>query len=154
MLKAVLETTFLHFNRAKSYYQELCNQAISADIYQNPELVKTIDAFILRFIKLQDFMGDKLFKEILRNVGEYKDSMSLIDCLDKLEKLEIINSAGQWLQYRTLRNNLTHEYPDNQTAIIEGIQLALIYFAEISLLLEHIVNYIHTKNLIAHSDQP
>ncbi|MCK5871125.1 MAG: hypothetical protein KAG45_10945, partial [Methyloprofundus sp.] len=44
---------------------------------------------------------------------QYKDSMALIDCLDKLEKLEIITQADQWMNYRTIRNKLTHEYSTN-----------------------------------------
>ncbi len=71
---------------------------IDKSIYDDKEKIKTIDAFIFRFIKLQDFMGDKLFKEVLKSVGDYKDNMSLIDILDKLEKLEIINDCGSMAQ--------------------------------------------------------
>ena len=73
--------------------------------------------------------------------------MSLIDILDKLEKLEIIKDADHWINYRAIRNKLTHEYPDNQEEVIEGINLAIIYFEEISQVLNNIMNYIEEKKL-------
>lgn len=148
MLNEAIETAYLHYNRAKENYDELCNWSISLDIYNNKEQIKTIDAFLFRFIKLQDFMGDKLFKELLKKVGEYKDNMSLIDVLDKLEKLEIIEEADRWIDFRTVRNNITHEYPTNEEDIIEGIKLSLDYFKEIEKILKGISRYIKKKKLI------
>jgi len=92
MLKETIETTYLHFNRAKDNYEEILNYQLDIEIYENKETIKTIDAFIFRFIKLQDFMGDKLFKELLKKIGEYKDNMALIDILDKLEKLAVVKN--------------------------------------------------------------
>ena len=93
-------------------------------------------------------MSDKLFKEVLIAVGEYKDNMALIDCLDKLEKLEVIKNADQWMNYRLIRNKLTHEYSTNQEEMIAGIQLAMTYFKEIKALLDNINKYVQEKNII------
>ena len=90
MLKEAIDTAYLHFNRAKDNYDEIVQSPIDLSIYKNKERIKTIDAFIFRFIKLQDFMGDKLFKALIKRLGEFQDNMSLIDVLDKLEKLELI----------------------------------------------------------------
>jgi len=147
MLKESLETSYLHLNRADDNYQEMLGIAIDASLYEDKEKIKTIDAFIFRFIKLQDFMGDKLFKTLLKSVGEYKDNMALIDCLDKLEKLEIIKTADQWMNYRLVRNKLTHEYSTNQQEMLAGIQLAMLYFEEIKHILETINSYVQEKNL-------
>lgn len=147
MLKETIQTTLVHFNRAKDNVEDIKKFPVNITIYEDKEKIKTIDAFIFRFIKLQDFMGDKLFKDILKIVGEYKDNMSLIDILDKLEKLEIIKDADHWINYRAIRNKLTHEYPDNQEEVIEGINLAIIYFEEISQVLNNIMNYIEEKKL-------
>ena len=147
MLKESLETSYLHLNRADDNYQEMLGIAIDASLYEDKEKIKTIDAFIFRFIKLQDFMGDKLFKTLLKSVGEYKDNMALIDCLDKLEKLEIIKTADQWMNYRLVRNKLTHEYSTNQQEMLAGIQLAMLYFEEIKHILETINSYVQKKNL-------
>jgi len=125
MLREAIDTAYLHFNRAKDNYDEIIKRPIDLNIYKDKERIKTIDAFIFRFIKLQDFMGDKFFRAILESVGEYKDNMSLIDVLDKMEKLGMITNADKWIEFRVARNKLTHEYPDNQEDIIEGVELAI-----------------------------
>lgn len=148
MLKESVETSRLHYNRAKDNYNEIVLFPIDATLYDDKEKIKTIDAFIFRFIKLQDFMGDKLFKELLKRVGEYKESMSLLDVLDKLEKLEIIDDSDKWIDFRVLRNKLTHEYPDNQDDVLEGIKLAIEQFAEMKTILNSILKYIDMKGLV------
>ncbi len=148
MLKETIETTSLHFNRANDNYIEILTYEIDISIYEDKEKIKTIDAFIFRFIKLQDFMGDKLFKDLLKEIGEYKDNMALIDVLDKLEKFGIISGADKWLDFRFIRNKLTHEYPDNEEDVIAGIKLALLYFVEIKKILQNIFQYIDNKKLL------
>lgn len=64
--------------------------------------------------------------------------MSLLDVLDRLEKLNIIDKSEQWMQYRKLRNELTYEYPDNEADIVEGIKLALEAFDTTLLIIENI----------------
>jgi uncharacterized protein YutE (UPF0331/DUF86 family) len=56
----------------------------------------------------------------------------------KLERLEIIPSAEKWMNYREIRNILTHEYPDNEDEIIEGIKLALDAYKEIKNIYDNI----------------
>ncbi|MBL0703558.1 MAG: hypothetical protein JJV95_06200, partial [Sulfurospirillum sp.] len=111
------------------------------EIFENFEKIKTIDTFIYRFIKLQDMMGEKLFKIFLDEIGEYKDNMSLLDVLDKLEKFEIIENSIQWLEYRKLRNKLTHEYPDNERDIVDGIIVSIEIFSKIEIILDNIIKY-------------
>ena len=147
MLNEAIATSYLHLKRARDNYNEMLNFSIDLSVYEDKEKIKTIDAFIFRFIKLQDFMGDKLFKEVLKAVGEYKDNMTLIDCLDKLEKLEIISNADQWMNYRLIRNKLTHEYSTNQEEMVAGIQLSMIYFKEINILLDSINRYLQEKKI-------
>ncbi len=72
-----------------------------------------IDQMIMRFSNLQDLIGSKIFPQYLNMVGEDSERMTFIDCLNKLEKLHIIESAEVWKQYKILRNHLTHEYPNN-----------------------------------------
>lgn len=86
-------------------------------------------------------MGDKLFKIFLDEIGEFKDSMSLLDVLDKLEKFGIVEDAYVWMEYRTLRNKLTREYPNNEGDVIEGIHLAMDAFEKIEAIFENIIKY-------------
>ena len=89
--------------------------------------IKTIDSFIYRFGKIQDIMGEKLFPAFLEQSQEYNKSMSLIDILHKLEKLNVLNT-DDWIKIRQIRNTMTHEYPDNTDEIITTITSALEYF--------------------------
>ena len=74
--------------------------------------------------------------------------MSLLDVLDKLEKLEIIASADNWIDSRLIRNKLTHEYPNNTEDVLEGIKISLKSFQKISDVLQSINNYIKNKKLL------
>lgn len=71
-----------------------------------------LDTLTNRFAKLQDLMGAKLFDLCLNSLGENTDGMSMIDKANKLEKLYLIDDAHMWTDLRKIRNNLTHEYPD------------------------------------------
>lgn len=72
--------------------------------------ISYIDQLIYRFTKLQDKMGDSLFPSILKSLEEDPEQMSMLDILNRMEKLNIINSAED---LRNLRNEFTHEYEDN-----------------------------------------
>lgn len=149
MIGEILEKIALHQKRAKSAMKEIQEwDTIDSEIFEDFEKIKTIDTFIYRFIKMQDLMGDKLFRIFLDSLGEYKDNMSLLDVLDKLEKLEIIPNAQEWMIYRKLRNKLTHEYPNNEEEIVEGIRLSMDVFGDIEAILTKIELYKNNHNLI------
>lgn len=88
---------------------------LSPEIYQSieEEKVSYIDQLVYRFTKLQDTMGNTLFPSILKSLEENPEQMSMLDILNRLEKLHIINSVEEWLRLRNLRNEFTHEYEDN-----------------------------------------
>lgn len=150
MIHEVLAKVNLHLSRAKLAREELCTfqESLGVETFEDFEKVKTIDTFIYRFIKLQDMMGDKLFRIFLDKLGEYKETMSLLDVIDKLEKLDILEDATKWMEFRKLRNKLTHEYPSNEEEIIEGIVLAIDAFVEIEQILLRVKSYIKIKNII------
>jgi hypothetical protein len=75
-------------------------------------LVRTTDQFVLRFIKLQDTLGDHVLRRFATEVlGEPLEDAPLIDVLARLERFGLLD-AREWLRCRALRNALTHEYPD------------------------------------------
>ncbi len=75
------------------------------------EQISFIDQYIFRFSKIQDIMGEKLFRMILESVDEKTESMAFIDILNKLEQLEVFPDKTVWLYLRKLRNEVSHEYP-------------------------------------------
>lgn len=44
-----------------------------------------------------------------------------IDILNRLEKLGVLTSVEDWQYFRSLRNNLAHEYPERTADIIYAI---------------------------------
>jgi len=149
MIKDIIEKINLHKKRLKLALKEINEwEVLDSEIFENFEKIKTVDTFIYRFIKLQDMMGEKLFKLTLDELGEYKDNMSLLDILDKLEKLELIKNANDWMLYRKLRNQLTHEYPNNEDDVIDGIKIAIKSYSEIETILYNIESYLNNKRLI------
>jgi len=144
-----LETLQVYFNNARLACEEIRVfvahlKPVDLDVFDN---VKVIDSFIFRFIKIQDMMVGKLFREVLMAVGEYGDSMTALDVLDKMEKIDLIESASAWVNYRNLRNELTHEYPGNREEIINGIKLSLDVFDEIEIVYEKIKSYLVEKGI-------
>ncbi len=125
-IKNIRDELNIHFKRVDMILPEIKSyMPFSNEDFEDIEKIKAIDSFIYRFTKIQDKIGDKLFPAILRELQEYKSSMALIDVLHKLEKLELLSSSDDWIDYRKLRNTLTHEYPNNSDEIIEAINLAI-----------------------------
>ncbi|MFA7238615.1 MAG: hypothetical protein WC091_00775 [Sulfuricellaceae bacterium] len=81
--------------------------------YLTDAQVQALDQFILRFTKLQDAMGGRLFPAILQYLQEQYEERPMLDKLNRLEKLGYIQSAEAWQNIRTARNKFAHDYPDD-----------------------------------------
>lgn len=147
MIEDIFEKIELNIKRANQALSEIKDWKSSLDssIFEDFEKVKTIDTFIYRFIKVQDMIQDKLFKAFLDFLGEYKENLSFLDMLDRLEKLGFIKDVETWMGYRKLRNKLTHEYPNKEDDVIEGIRLAMDAFVEMVSVVEKIKKDVKEK---------
>ena len=88
-----------------------------------PEALSFFDQLIFRFSKLQDSMGNKLFPSLLESLGEETRGIPFIDLLTKMEELELLKNANDWLALRETRNIVTHEYPFKPQEVIDGLNL-------------------------------
>jgi len=95
--------------------------------------VKNIDQYLFRFSKMQDTIGEKLFKLIVQDFVENIDTMTFIDVLNRLEKIGIIESSNDWQTLRKARNNIAHQYDDEPDEMAEAINRL---FAQKEILLE------------------
>lgn len=80
-----------------------------------------IDQMIYRFSKMQDSIGERLFKSVLVFLEEEIRNKPFLDVLNKLEQLEILSNKDDWLRLRKLRNELAHEYSnedEENTAVL------------------------------------
>ncbi len=150
MIAETIQTIELHLTRANTTHKELMPfvDTLSVDDLFDDEKVRAIDAFLFRFIKIQDLMGNKFFRQALDGIGEYQDSMSMLDVLDRMEKMKLIESADQWMDYRNLRNVLAHEYPDNEGDIVEGIKTAMQVFVAMESCFRHVITYLEERRLL------
>lgn len=85
-------------------------------ILESVEHLAYSDQIIYRFSKLQDCMGAKLFKSVLLYEGENVNK-PFLDILNQLEATGIIN-VDEWFEIRDLRNEISHDYEDNDDIAI------------------------------------
>ncbi len=107
-------------------YEELVSKNIDNTFFDEYKNTRIVNSFLFNFAKLQDKIGAKLFRDVLYELKEIDDlSMTMIDVLNTLEKLEILDSVSDWDTLREIRNTLSHEYPFNIDERVENINLAL-----------------------------
>ncbi len=125
-LKEALLLCTIHVERMSFAYQKIeLYLPLTVEKYNHlsEEELSFMDQLIFRFSKLQDSMGGKLFPSLLQNLGEETRGIPFLDLLSKLEMLNLLENANDWLLLRETRNIVTHEYPFNTEDIIEGINL-------------------------------
>ncbi|MEF3191755.1 MAG: nucleotidyltransferase domain-containing protein [Campylobacterales bacterium] len=83
--------------------------------------VQALDQYLFRFAKLQDTLGDKIFKRIVSKYDQNADSLPFIDILNKLEKTGYLFSAKEWINLRKIRNNIAHQYDDEPEEMSQAI---------------------------------
>lgn len=86
---------------------------------------RLLDQFAYRYTRLQDDMGARLFPAALRALGEDVGPMPMLDRLARLEQLGWLQSAEEWLELRRIRNEFTHEYPEEAEERILRLKLAV-----------------------------
>ncbi|MEI7430773.1 MAG: hypothetical protein WCL27_09980 [Betaproteobacteria bacterium] len=91
-----------------------------ARLEEDADLAERVEAFVGRFARLQDTLGDKLLPLLLNALGER--SSAAIDNLDLAERLGLINSSDNWMTMRQLRNQMVHEYVEDPVILSSALQ--------------------------------
>jgi hypothetical protein len=86
----------------------------------DPELAERVEAFVGRFARLQDTIGDKLLPALLTALGETPGAA--IDNLDRAERLGWLPSTEEWMTARKLRNRMIHEYVEDPAILADALQ--------------------------------
>jgi hypothetical protein len=95
----------------------------------NPDLAERVEAFVGRFGRLQDTVGDKLLPLLLVALGEKPSAV--IDNLERAERLELLKSADEWVIMRNLRNQMIHEYVEDPVILSSALQTGHTYVPEL-----------------------
>jgi len=96
----------------------------------DPILAERLDAFVSRFGRLQDTVGDKLLPALLTALAE--KTGPAIDNLDKAEKLGLIESADGWMEMRRLRNQMVHEYIEDLAVLTSALRSGHAFVPELT----------------------
>ena len=91
----------------------------AARLESDPDLAERVEAFVARFGRLQDTLGDKLLPVLLAALGE--PTGPFVDNLDRAERLNWVGSADDWLAMRQLRNQMIHEYIEDPVVLTSAL---------------------------------
>jgi len=125
-LEKILKECDKHLQRINEAYSDMSQfMSLNSVKYENlsKQEVQAIDQYLFRFSKLQDAMGEKLFKLFLARFEENIDRLPFIDILNKLEKYLNIPLTNEWQDLRKIRNQLAHEYEDDAIEMANMINL-------------------------------
>jgi len=96
-----------------------------AELEVDQQQLRILDQLLFRFTKLQDALGQRLIPATLTALSEPFEEWSMIDRLNRLEKLGYIE-VDAWLRWRETRNRLAHEYPDHDETRFATILAAVV----------------------------
>ena len=113
----------------------------------NEEEIAYFDQSIYRFTKLQDAIGQKLFKAVLVILDEDIANKAAIDIFNRLEQLEIIENYENWKELRDLRNELAHEYEEAENETTEKLNTLFEKKSDLEKYLNDIRNYLSKRGL-------
>jgi uncharacterized protein with HEPN domain len=134
-LSEVAQKELKHLRYSQSQvFNEPFTEEKASRLLDDEVLAAQLEAFTSRFCRFQDTLGDKLFPAWLDLVGERQ--RTLLDNLYRLEKLEIIPSAENWLQMRSLRNLMVHEYINSTVLLTDAVNQANALLGELQQALE------------------
>jgi hypothetical protein len=90
------------------------------ELEKNSLEAERVEAFVGRFGRLQDNLGEKLLPCYLEAVGEPVGVM--LDNLDLAERLNLMPSADRWFAIRRVRNQMVHEYIEDPEILSSALQ--------------------------------
>ncbi len=119
-LQSYLQEAKKHIDMIYEAWDEL-EDADFANLKRS-ELFAT-EIIIFRFTKLQDLLGQKIFRSFLEEIGFLTQGVGFDLLLKELEKEGIVD-IDRWGILREFRNSLTHEYPEDEELRVANFQSA------------------------------
>lgn len=109
------------------------------------ENLAILEMFASRFTKLQDALGNKVLPAILELTQEPGEYPSFIDKLHRLEKIGAIPSTVDWQNFRKIRNQFVHDYPDDGDLNAANVNAAHEQAIKLQQVFEHIKKFISQR---------
>jgi hypothetical protein len=105
--------------------------------------VMIIDAFIMQFGKLQDMLGNKIFKTLVDLSMEKSGTM--IDTLNTMDKLCILDDVDGWRKIRDARNSVIHDYDLEEKETAKRLNNIIDFVPHLFVILERVKKYVKEK---------
>jgi hypothetical protein len=86
-------------------------------------------------------MGGRLFKQLLESLEEDISAFPFIDILNMMERLNLIDSAQEWISLRQTRNTVTNEYPFFKEVQVDELNLLQNDVVKLSGIWSHLREY-------------
>ncbi|MBI3901585.1 MAG: hypothetical protein HY306_01355 [Nitrosomonadales bacterium] len=115
---AVKEAAHLSYSRRTLFAQPIDISWVEK-LSEREDLAEKIDAFVSRFARLQDHIGEKLVPRFANLLGE--QPKSLLDVLAYAERMGWVESAEDFIGIRKLRNLLVHEYMSSPNLFLDAL---------------------------------
>jgi len=112
------EAAHLQYTHRTLFAQQI-NAAWVQQLITRDDLAEKIDAFVSRFGRLQDHLGEKLIPRFAALLGE--SPKSILDVLAYAEKMQWVESAEVFIGARKLRNLLVHEYMSDTKLFLQAM---------------------------------
>ncbi len=142
------EGNHLAFSWQRLYSHDI-TPAWVRELEAHPEQAEQLEAFVSRFGRMQDTIADKLLPRWLMALAETPGS--LIETLNRAERLGVIENVEAWLEARQLRNRLVHEYMQDEQSFCKDLMLAREYSMMLietyNRVLEYAVSRMHLPKL-------
>jgi len=131
----------------KAYNKIVSIFPISSTRYEklSDDEIEALDQYLFRFSKLQDTIGDKIFKLIISEYVEDITKLTFIDILNHLEKIGILDDANIWKKLRTIRNNISHQYDDEPSEMADALNDMIAYKDDLLKIYNNIYKYCFEK---------
>lgn len=110
---------------------------------RDPDFSERVEAYVSRFGRLQDTLGDKLIPLYLQLIGE--KPKAFVDNLDRMEKLEVVDDANEWPRMRRLRNQMVHEYINDVNVFVKAINEAHDFISSMAATAHRLSNDIYGR---------
>jgi hypothetical protein len=137
------EAAHLAYTHRTLFAQDIDLQWVQS-LAKREDLAEKIDAFVARFGRLQDHLGEKLIPRFAALLGSMPKS--LLDNLAYAEKAGWVANAEEFVGARKLRNLLVHEYMNEAELFLESLQAA----DEATHMLIDVVNRIKQQAAVIH----
>ena len=146
ILTIVIDECRKHQFRLDYAYSKLIHRVpFTANQDLSDEVIAALDQYIFRFSKLQDAIGQKLFKGLLQYLGEETYNKPFLDIFNRLEQLGVIEDYDRWNELRIIRNEIAHEYDENKVELIENCNRIINSKVTLEKYLNDILHYIKSN---------